>query len=158
ELTRAPAQQAGKGQERLTYDEKEYRSRSKDIRGMLQGEVSVDKKLLDLAAQHYAYRLTSTQLQNKKGDMPNLVNDVIKELDENRRDDRKSNEAVQYFNAMLLAHLKEVLPNPRPIASINAARILAHMAKSGQEEACDALAEALSDKDMNGGTRFWAAR
>src|SRR5262245_53999517 len=122
---------------------------------MLLGDQPVDKNALDLAAQYYAYRLTWTELQGK---IHGVVQDAIKELDANRRDERKTNEAVQIFNSALLAHLKEVLPNPRYIASVNAAIILAHMAKLGQEEVCDALAEALNDKDMNGGTKLYAAR
>jgi hypothetical protein len=157
-LVRTAAQQAGKGQERLIYDEKTYKDKSKDIRGMLQGDMSADKKLLDLAAQHFAYRLTMTDLQNKKGMMPQLVKDAIGELDFNRKDDRKTNEALPIFNKAMVAHLKEVLPNPRPIASVNAAMVLAYMGKLGIEEAMDPLAEALSDPEMNGATKFWAAQ
>lgn len=158
EMARVPAQQAGRGQERLNYDEKGYKSKARDIKSMFLGEQPADKKALDLAAQQYAYRLTWTELQGKQGEMQGLVQSAINELEANRREDRKVNEAVQQFNTALLARLKEVLPNPRPIASIGAARILAHMAKLGQEEATDVLAEALNDKDMNDGTKFWAAR
>lgn len=158
QLSLAPAQQAGKGQERLNYDEKAYIARAKDVKTMFQGILPADKKALDLAAQHYAYRLTLTEEQSKKDRMHLLVRDVVNELDGNRGEDRKTNEAVQFFNAALLARLKEVLPNPRPIASINAAIVLAHMAKIGQEEATDILVEALADPDMNGGTKVWAAK
>jgi len=158
ELSRVPAQQGGKGQERLNYDEKAYTARLQDIRAMFKGEAPADKNTMDLAAQHYAYRLTLTDLQNKKDKMPYLVREVISELDSNRRDDRRASDAARLFNEALVTRLKEVLPNPRPIASINAAIILDHMAKHGNEEAADALAGALADKDMNDGTKFWAAR
>jgi hypothetical protein len=158
ETNRAPAQQAGKGQERLTYDERAYKNKAKEIRDMLKGEQQPDKQALDLAAQHYAYRLTLTELQNKKDQMHRLVREVVAELGDNPRDDRKASEAMNLFSAALLARLKEVLPNPRPIASINAAMVLAHMAKIGREEVTDALVDALNDKDMNGGTKFYAAR
>src|SRR5438094_10542798 len=59
-LSQAPAQQAGKGQEHLAYDEPAFKTKSKDLKFMFQGEMPPDKKLLDLAAQHYAYRLTHT--------------------------------------------------------------------------------------------------
>jgi hypothetical protein len=153
-----PAQQAGKGQERLLFDEKAYKEKAQDIKSMLAGDGAADKKTLDLAAQFYAYRLTWTDLQGKQKEMPRLVGELKVELDNNRREDRKNSEAVKIFNQALLARLKEVLPNPRPIASVNAAMVLAYMAGQGQEEVTDALAEALSEKDMNGGTKFWAAR
>jgi hypothetical protein len=157
-LVRTTAQQAGKGQERLVYDEKTYKERSKEIKSMFQGEASPDKKLLDLAAQHYAYRLTMTDLQNKKGMMPQLVKDATNELDLNRKEDRRTNQALDFFNKAMVAHLKEVLPNPRPIASINAAMVLAHMGQLGIEEAMDPLVDALNDKEMNDATKHWAAR
>ncbi|HMF13740.1 MAG TPA: hypothetical protein VKE94_15585 [Gemmataceae bacterium] len=158
ELSHAPAQQAGKGQERLNYEEKAYLAKANDIKQMLAGSMPADKKVLDLAAQRYAYRLTLTELQNKKDEMHILVRDVVNELNSQRREDRQSNEAVQILNSALVTRLREVLPNPRPIASINAAIILAHMAKIGHEEATEALAEALADPDMNGGTKVWAAK
>src|SRR5438128_5196117 len=71
-LSRAPAQQAGKGQEHLAYDQPAFKAKSKDLKPMFQGELQPDKKLLDLAAQHYAYRLTHTQLQDKKDEMHKL--------------------------------------------------------------------------------------
>jgi hypothetical protein len=157
-LNRVPAQQAGKGQERLLYDEKLYSSKKGEINSMFQGEVAADKNTLDLAAQHFAYRLTLTDMQSKQSKMPNLVQEAIKELNVIRGEDRKPSEAAKIFHAALLARLREVLPNPRPIASVNAALLLAYMAGQGQEEVVDALAEALNDKDMNGGTKFWAAR
>jgi hypothetical protein len=153
-----PAQQAGKGQERLLYDEKAYKSKLPDIKSMFQGDLPADKKTLDLAAQHYVYRLTWTELQSKQGEMPKLVKEITSELKTNRTGDRSANEAVQGFNAALVARLKEVLPNPRPIASYNAAQVLANMAAQGNEEAADALGEALADKDMNPATKYVAAR
>jgi hypothetical protein len=157
-INRAAAQQAGKAQERLTYDEKAYKNKAKEIKDMLRGDQAADKQALDLAAQYYAYRLTLTELQIQKDKMHQLVREAVNELGDGSRDDRKSSEAMQLFSTALLARLKEVLPNPRPIASINATIILAHMAKIGQEEATDALADALNDKDMNGGTKVWAAQ
>jgi hypothetical protein len=157
-MNRLPAQHAGKGQERLLYDEKAYKEKLGDIKSMLAGDSAADKKTLDLAAQYYAYRLTWTELQGKHKEMPRLDGEIKVELDNNRREDRKNSEAVKLFNQALLARLKEVLPNPRPIASVNAAMVLAYMAGQGQEEVTDALADALSDKDMNPATKLWAAR
>jgi hypothetical protein len=154
-MNRVPAQQAGKGQERLLYEEKDYKAKLPDIKAMFQGDMPADKKTLDLAAQHFAYRLTWTDLQIKHGQMPLLVREAINEIKTTRSGDRSANEL---FNAALLARLKEVLPNPRPIASFNAAQVLAYMAGQGQEGATDALAEALSDKDMNPATKYCAAR
>jgi hypothetical protein len=158
ELSRVPAQQAGKGQERLLADEKGYTAKARDIKDMFAGALPADKKVLDLAAQYYAYRLTLTEKQSKKDQMHLLVRDVCNEFDGNRKREDKANEAVQLFNTALVARLKEVLPNPRPIASINAAIVLAHMTQNGEEEATDPLAEALADTDMNGGTKVWAAK
>src|SRR5437588_9040050 len=58
-LSQAPAQQAGKGQEHLAYDEPAFKTKSKDLKFMFQGELQPDKKLLDLAAQHRSEEHTS---------------------------------------------------------------------------------------------------
>ncbi len=155
-LSHAPAQQKQRSPERLEFDEKEYKSQQ--VKQMLQGDAPADKQMLDAAAKYYAYRLTLTELQSKHGKMQEIVKYAESEIDANRREERKNTEAVQIFNAALLTRLKEVLPNPRPIASMNAARILMHMAETGYEEAVDALADALNDAEMNGGTQLYAAR
>src|SRR5262249_49738618 len=77
ELSRAPAQQAGKGQEHLTYDEAAYKAKRTELKQMFEGGAAADKKVLDLAAQYYAYRLTDTLLQGKKDQMHKLVNEAI---------------------------------------------------------------------------------
>jgi hypothetical protein len=153
----APAQQPKpKGQERLTFEEREYKR--SEVKAIFQGGAT-DKKAIDAAAKYYAYRLTHPELQTKKGGMQGIVTEAISELEANRRTEERTNaEAIQYFNQMLLTRLKEVLPNPRPIASMNAARILVKMASLGQEEVTDALADALKDPDMNDATKFYAAR
>jgi len=148
------AQQA-KGPERIPVDEKEVKF--KELKAIYQGEAVTDKKLIDAAARYYAHRLTWVELQAKTGGMRLLVRDAVDELEANTRDDRKNTEAIQYFNQALIAHLKEVLPNPRFIASMNAARVLGRMAGMGMEEAAEALAEALKDPAMNEGTKYNAA-
>src|SRR5262245_66172561 len=70
-LSRAPAQQGGKGQEHLPYDEAAaaYKAKRTEIKQMFEGALAADKKVLDLAAKYYAYRLTDTLLQGKKEQM-----------------------------------------------------------------------------------------
>lgn len=155
ELSRAPAQQP-KGQERLSVEnERDYKPTR--LRGMFSGSEATDKKFIELAAKVLAYRLTWSEHQAKKDGMRFLVRDAVNELDINQKEDRTKNDAVAYFDQQLIARLKEVMPNPKPIASINAAIILTKMTSLGIEEATDPLIEALDDKDMNDGTKFCAA-
>jgi hypothetical protein len=155
QLSRTPAQQP-KGQERLSVEnEREYKPLR--LRAMLQGSETVDKKFLELAAKVLAYRLTWSEIQSKKDGMKLLVREAVNELDANRAEDRTKNDALQYFDQQMIARLKEVLANPKPIASINAAMILTKMTSLGIEEATDPLIDALNDKDMNDGTKFCAA-
>jgi hypothetical protein len=155
QLSRAPAQQP-KGQERLSVEnERDYKPTR--LRAMFDGGEATDKKFIELAAKVLAYRLTWSVNQDKPGSMKGLVREAVNELDVNRKEDRTKNEAVQYFDQQMVARLKEVLPNPKPIASINAALILEKMTSLGIEEATDPLTDALNDKDMNDGTKFCAA-
>src|SRR5262249_4618726 len=79
------------------------------------------------------------------------------ELEANRKVG-KDVPAVRLFNSLLHKHLKEVLPNPKPIAGMNAARILAKMGAVGEEEVTDTLADLVKDPKANPGSRYWAAR
>jgi hypothetical protein len=155
QLSRAPAQQP-KGPERLSVDnERDYKPTR--LRAMFQGDEPTDKKFIELAAKVLSYRLTWSDKQVAKDGLKFLVREAVNELDVNRKEDRTKNEAVQYFDQQMVARLKEVLPNPKPIASINAALILEKMTSLGIEEATDPLIDALTDKDMNDGTKFCAA-
>jgi hypothetical protein len=150
--TRASAQV--KGEERLPYDEKAYKEKAKAINNLLSGEnqVKYDPQQhdadLDLLAKHYAYRLTFLENQNKTTPsatpMSKLVEQARAELYPKKKED-VNQEAMRKFRELLLKRLREVLPNPKPIAAMNAARILTLMAEQGQEEVADAFVDVLKD-------------
>jgi hypothetical protein len=52
--------------------------------------------------------------------------------------------------------LKVVLQNDRQLARVNGARILARLAKAGQEETADLLAETVADPQQNDGVKYFA--
>jgi hypothetical protein len=139
----------GKGEERLgdTKLEKKYNDKAKLISSLLSGDTQYEPKqhdeTLDLGAMHYAYRLSYLENQTKPTIMWRLVDDAERQLKAKRTENNAA--AQRKFRELLLKRLREVMPNPKPIAAMNAARILTSMAEQGQEEVADAFVDVLKD-------------
>jgi hypothetical protein len=160
---------AGEGPERLPLDkdfgkEKEgldafqalYKKSSPGVTG-------ADEALLDQAAKWFAYRLTHTEYQDRIGSkgMHELVNEA-KETILDPRSREGVNAAQQQFmdayDKRLILRLAEVVKNPRPIARVNAARLLAQLAVTGQEEATEVLIDVINDPKENDGVKKFALK
>lgn len=164
----ATTPRAGEGQERLLPD----KNWSKDAAELRQFEQirkgaapATNGELLDHAAQWYAYRLTHTEYQEPKGSfqgMHYLVKDAFDQIVD-LRDPKKPATAAQRaymeeFGKRFAACLREVAKNPKIIARLNAAMILARLAQAGQESAVDALVEIIQDPKENEGVKLYALR
>jgi hypothetical protein len=158
---RALGQEGKSSGVQLFFEERKFNR--KELKGLFSGDRQMeeqDKGMIDDAAKYYSYRLTFLEYQQPKPGargMNYLVQEAEQELEANRKAG-KDIPAVKLFNGLLHKHLKEVLPNPKPIAAMNAARILAKMGAVGEEEVTDTLAELVKDPKANPGSRYWAAR
>jgi hypothetical protein len=65
---------------------------------------------------------------------------------------------MEEFGKRLTARLREVVKNPKVIARLNAAIILARLAEAGYEPALDVLAEVIQDPKENDGVKLYAFR
>jgi hypothetical protein len=157
---------AGEGQERLLPD-KDWSKDTVELRQFEQirkgAAPANNAELLDHAAQWYAYRLTHTEYQEPKGSFRGM-HDLVKEaLDQivNVRDPKTTAAQRTYmeeFGKRFTARLQEVVKNPKIIARLNAALILARLATAGQENAVDVLVEILQDPKENDGVKLHALR
>ncbi len=116
-------------------------------------------KFVELAAQHYAYRLTWPEYHQPASVAAGMHRLVVQEAFPTIEQAYKNRTAVPQlwplFSKNLVLRLAEVLPNDRAIARVNAARMLSQLAEKGVEEAADPLAEAaLNARDD--GTRYYA--
>jgi hypothetical protein len=113
-----------------------------------------DMQTVDLMAQWYAYRFTWTEFQNKTGEMNGLYEELAREV--NTLPKATNPQLAALFLKQLTARLREVLPNEKLPASLNAARCLVRLVEAGSEEAAEALAETLKDPRQNDGAKYWA--
>ena len=65
---------------------------------------------------------------------------------------------MEEFGKRLTACLREVVKNPKVIARVNAAAILAQLARAGQDNAVDVLVEVLQDPKENDAVKLYALR
>jgi hypothetical protein len=164
---------AGEGQERLVLDkdvEKHWGKESGDElklfqtyrRGDPNAKLSPD--VLDHAAQWYAYRLTQSEFQEPKNNPEKGMHYLVKEALDQIVDPRvkaptaKQSEFKEEFDKRFVARLKEVVVNPKVIARVNAAMLLARLAATGTEEAVGVLADVIQDPKENDAVRLWALR
>lgn len=117
-----------------------------------------DKTVVDLTAQWLAYRLTWPEYQGETGSMSRLAGDVEAELTVLAKYRAQNQAATEQLLAALAFRLRDVLANEKPVASVNAARLLARLTEEGSEAAGDVLAEALRDPQNNDGVKYYAAQ
>ncbi len=170
----APAQKktlpAGEGQERLLPTEswKDKPEEEKAFQNLRRGDQPITPEaeaVIDHAAQWFAYRLTWTEYHEYLGTnrtIHSLRDEGLKEIiDPNDPKTPLSGlkrTVAEEFNKRFAERLREVVKNPKPIARLNAAMLLARVAATGQEEAADALADVIRDPKENDGIKLWAVR
>lgn len=160
------ARSAGEGQERLIPDKEWTRENATQFDQVRKGAAPANSALLNHAAQWYAYRLTHTEYQEAKPPAKGGMHELVKEATDqilDLRDPKKPLTAAQRaymeeFGKRLTACLHEVVKNPKIIARLNAAIILARLAETGQESAVDVLVEVLQDPKENDAVKLYALR
>ena len=159
---------AGEGQERLLLD-KDWNKENTELKQFQElrrgGSPANAGEVLDHAAQWYAYRLTHTEYQEPKPSSPGMHDLVRQAVDQiiDLRDPRKpatraQQEYMKEFGKRFAARLHEVVKNPKIIARVNAALLLARLAKAGQEDILDILAEVVQDPKESDAVKLYALR
>jgi PBS lyase HEAT-like repeat len=123
-----------------------------------------DKGLLERAAKFQLNRLRQEKYQNKLPPENRSLDDLLenetfksiplpapqKPLSDNQQ------KYMEAFTSAYLGPIDEALHNSKPIVRVNAARILARIADSGQEQAAEEILKVLKDKDQIDAVKFWA--
>jgi hypothetical protein len=132
-----------------------------------------DRPVLNKTARWLIYRLTWVEYQEKKyqeGAYLESNRMTMNELVQQAYsfipvpDPRKKNPSLapdqirfmEEFSRPLVVHIKKVLQNPRWIARVNAAMILARIGECSVEEVADAYREILEDKKQIDAVKYYA--
>jgi hypothetical protein len=132
-------------------------------KGDLPATGSDARKVLDHAAQWYAYRFTQQEHQDStsKG-MQTLRKEagdqILNPHDKQRRLSPQQVTFAGEFGRVYTDRLREVLNNPKLIARMNAAMMLQQLAATGLEQSTDALVEILRKPEENDAVKLWALR
>jgi HEAT repeat protein len=114
------------------------------------------QEAVDFWAKWYAYRLTWPEVQNKPGEVHRLLEDYQSNLDSILRYRAVNQPFLTQFAKQMAGHVDEVLKNDKPIARVNAVRLLVRQAAEGHEEVGDVLVKAVKDPNQNDGVKYWA--
>jgi hypothetical protein len=122
-----------------------------------------DQKAIDVVAQYHTYRLTWDNA-SAAGEMNKLWDEFTSQVNNADSDAmRKNNPAfTEMYLKALAVRAREVMLTRQPIAAVNAARMLARLAKAGSEEAGDACLDAVKDENSllepkaRMGVQYWA--
>jgi hypothetical protein len=122
-----------------------------------------DQKAIDVVAQYHTYRLTWDE-SDVAGGVNKLWDEFVSQV--NNADSAAMHKNNPAFGEMYLKALtqraRDVMLTRKPIAAVNAARMLARLAKAGSEEAGDACLEAVKDNNnlldpkARLGVQYWA--
>ena len=169
----APAQRkAGDGDahkivEELKPDQKNRLISWSNGRNAINPKDEKDLDVLEKGAKYYAYRLTNPQYHFQKfGETGQSINDLVQEtlklIPDVKKPPSKKETAdnqllfAKEFGKRLVKYLLEVLDNPKMIARVNAARILAKLGETGQEELADSFCQVIEDKNQFDGVKLYA--
>jgi hypothetical protein len=162
---------AGDGQARLVIDKFNWDKDPDELRTfqtLRKGDQAVGPdvdSILDHGAIWYAYRFTHTEFQHPRSASKGMQ-ELRKEAEDQILDPNvpsKQLNAQQQafkdaFEKRFVQRLHEVIKNPAAIARLNAAMVLAKLAKTGQEDAADVLIEVITDPKENDGIKLYAFR
>lgn len=138
---------------------KEYRENSSTFRNLAKGETTATKAntdIIDLGAKWHVYRFTWNEITSKPGGSNQLVKDFELIVNDAVRDRKKSAEFLRIFSNQMHVRLKEVLSHHLPLVRINVALLLPHVARMGNPDTAELLANVLSDTGQNEAVRYWA--
>jgi hypothetical protein len=149
--------------------EKKYREHRRLIGFLLQGEGQLDPaqpnptqlEAIDIAAKWATYPFILEGLESTPGQIEKVFHTRLEtDLTYLLRNKERTVEAAKEYGKRVREHAMEVIryPGAKPIAQVNAARVLARMSELGQPELVDKLVELVGDKQLNGGAKYYAFR
>jgi hypothetical protein len=160
---------AGAGQEQLkpAKDWRKETDENRTFQEMRKGEAPITKSngaVLDHAAQWFAYRFTLPEYQeagrtNGPAVLRKEALDQLWDLHDTRNP--PTAQQIEFMNEYckrFVARLHEVVKNPKLIARVNAAGLLASVAAKGYEEAADVLNEIIRDPAEKEAVKLYAFR
>jgi GGDEF domain-containing protein len=142
-------------------------SMRKAFQAMVQSskETEIDERaanIIDVAVQNFVYPVTFIEKQNAFEGMSKVVSEFELALNDFpnavKKYNAKNDKVREKFLERATEHLKEVLTNPRLIARVNGAEMLALVAKAGYEDAAEVLLEVIKDDKQSDAVRYWAYR
>ncbi len=122
------------------------------------------KDILKRHAEYFIYRLTHEEYQFKKSadsgtSMKNLLDEASKSIPVPTPQKPLTDNQVRFlqeFGKPLVAAIKEVLNNERPIARVNAAIILARLGETGVNDFADAFCEVIGSNNYGDAVKLYA--
>jgi hypothetical protein len=141
------------------------RSTFQDLRDGKVGVEASHKELLKKMAEWFVFRLTHEEYQFKKFQpdsgqgMKNLLDDAFRAIivpaPQKPLSDGQQ-KFMQEFGKELVAAIKEVLNNERPIARVNAAVILAKLGETGIDSFAEAMCEVVENPNHDDAVKLYA--
>jgi hypothetical protein len=142
----------------------EYRKHRQLLPQLFKGSIEADPKdkehaaAIDAAARYATTRFLWDLYQKDPGKIDRVYQDFDKDVVTILRNKDKTKSVAQLFTRQVIAHAKEVLNDGRPIAQVNAARVLARLADLEQGELTDTLVEIVKGPKSSEAVKYYAFR
>lgn len=142
----------------------EYRKHRELANDLLRGIKVADPKeqahveALDVQAKFVTYRFTWLPAQTAPGEINKLFQAFDADIGFLNKGRPGTSNAIQMYSAKVTERAMEVLKTRKPIARINAARVLAKLAELGQGELVDPLVEILKDASQSDAAKLYVLR
>jgi hypothetical protein len=117
-------------------------------------------KAVEVAAKYVTYRFTWSQNEARPGEIHKVFLSFESDLSQLTRLKLATEPLGQAYARQVMLRAQEVIKDndSKPIARLNAARVLVRLAEFGQGELADALVEVLKDATQNEGVHYYALR
>jgi hypothetical protein len=136
--------------------------------GLFRGDIAVRSKddeerygkAIDCESRWLVYRFTWVENEREPGKMDKLYREFEGNIANLVRNKLESQFTGKHFAERSIVHIQEVVKSRKPIARVNAARLLPKLAELGvaQNSLVDACVEMIKDPDQNEGVKLYALR
>jgi hypothetical protein len=141
--------------------EQELRTHRQLLLKLFKGELVADPTdkqhtdAIDFAARYATYRYTWNENREpgKVDALFRVFEDTLVSLQKGKPNTKKM---IELFSKQTAEHALEVMQTRKPIARVNAARVLARLAELGQPDVADALVKTIDDKKQNDAVKYYA--
>lgn len=122
-----------------------------------------NRKLLERISQWQVFQLTEPQFHTAQGTdgMSKLVRDASSRMlfqPTRAKQNAQQKQFVDEFGKVTVANLEKILGNSKPVVRVNAARMLAEVARTGYDGAAEPCLAILQKPDESAGVKFWTLR